>query len=95
MNPIKANLNTWPRRKNGEPIFRTTNDAIFYAQLASRKESLVTELHEYRAKAYRDLANQRTKKNPNLDNLMEYAVKAQMFRECYEEIERINGEDKG
>jgi len=92
MIPIKTDLKTWPRRRNGEPIFRTTNDAVFYAQLASKRIETIKEMKEYREKAHRGLQHVRKGKNPNLDRLMEYAVKAQFFRECYEEIERINGE---
>jgi len=94
MTPIKTDLKTWPRRKNGEPIFRTTNDAIFYAQLASKRSGAIDEMKGYRAKAHRDLGNVRAGRNPNLDRLMQYAFKSQFFRECYEEIQRINGEDK-
>ncbi|MBA7495176.1 hypothetical protein ES702_05755 [subsurface metagenome] len=94
MIPIKTDLKTWPRRRNGEPIFRTATDAIFYAQLASKTIHAVDEMKKYRKKAHQDLQHVRKGKNPNSDRLMEYAVKAQFFRECWEEIERINGEDK-
>lgn len=90
---IKANLKTWPKRKNGEPIFRTTNDAIFYAQLALRDQSSVDIMKAYREKAHRDLRNERQKASSNLDRLMEFAVKAQFFRECYMEILRIQDEE--
>ena len=94
MIPIKTDLKTWPRRRNGEPIFRTSNDAIFYAQLASKRTKTIDEMKKYRETAHRDLQHARKGKSPNLDRLMEYATKAQFFRECYEEIERINGESK-
>lgn len=93
MMPIKTNLKTWPRRKNGEPVFRTTNDAIFYAQLASKTYSAIDEMKAYRNKARRDLSHVRKGKDPNLDRIMEYAIKSQFFRECYEEMERINKEE--
>lgn len=91
---IKANLKTWPRRKNGEPIFRTANDAIFYAQLALRDQSSIDIMKAYREKAHRDLRNERQKASSNPNRLMEFAVKAQFFRECWEEIERILAEEK-
>ena len=94
MIPIKTDLKTWPRRRNGEPIFRTTNDAIFYAQLASKRTKTIDEMKKYRETARRGLQHVRKGKSPNLDRLMEYAMKAQFFRECYEEIERINQEEK-
>ena len=91
---IKTDLKTWPRRRNGEPVFRTTNDAIFYAQLASKRIKTIEEMKSYRESARRTLQHVRKTKSPNLDRLMEYATKAQLFRECYEEIERINQEAK-
>ena len=94
MRDFHTDLKLWPRRKNGEPIFRTTFEAIFYAQLAAKGGGHVKEMKAWREKAHRDLQHVRKDKSPNLDRLMEYAVKAQLFRECYEEIERINGEDK-
>lgn len=94
MTTIKADLKTWPRRRNGEPIFRTANDAIFYAQLASKRVKTIDEMKLYRQNAHRTLQHVRKGKSPNLDRLMEYATKAQFFRECYEEIERINAEEK-
>lgn len=94
MIPIKTDLKTWPRRKNGEPIFRTTNDAIFYAQLASKDHHVVEQMKEWRNQAHELLMNARKHPNPNFDLLMECAVRAQFFRECWEEIERINGEGK-
>lgn len=94
MTPIKTDLKTWPRRKNAEPIFRTTNDAIFYAQLASKTIDTISEMKSWRNKAHLDLHHARENPIPILDKLMNYAVKAQFFRECYEEIERINEEEK-
>lgn len=92
MIPIKHNLKTWPRRRGGEPIFRTTHDAIFYAQLAFKDFNAVDEMKAYREQARRLLQRARKSPDPNLDLLFECAVRAQMFRECYEEIERINEE---
>ena len=94
MIPIKTDLKTWPRRRNGEPVFRTSNDAIFYAQLASKRVKTIEEMKAYRKNARRTLQHVRKGKSPNLERLMEYAMKAQFFRECYEEIERINEEGK-
>lgn len=93
MTPIKHHIDAWPRRRNGEPIFRTTNDAVFYAQLASKTINTVDEIKAWRNKAHKDLRNRREAKDYNLTSLMEYATKAQFFRECYEEIERIKKEN--
>jgi len=93
MRAIKETLKTWPTRKNGEPIFRTSNDAIFYAQQAVNEPSVVEKMKYYREQAHRVLRTERAKLHPNLDRMMEYATKAQFFRECWEEIERIQHEE--
>lgn len=90
---IKATLNTWPRHKNREPIFRTSNDAICFAQLAFLDQSSVDLMKFYRKKAHRDLRNERLKGSSNIDRMFELAVKAQFFRECYLEILRIQDEE--
>jgi len=94
MRDFHTDLKLWPRRKNGEPIFRTTFEAIFYAQLAAKGDGHVKEMKAWREKAHRDLQHVRKGKSPKLDRLMEYAVKAQLVRQCYEEIERIIEEEK-
>lgn len=93
MIPIKQVLGTWPLRRNGEPIFRTTNDAILYAQLVSHRTTAVDEMIAWREKAHRDLQRSRKRKYPSLDRLMVYATKAQFFRECAIEILRIQDEE--
>ena len=93
MIPIKANLKTWPRRPNGEPIFRTTSDAIFFAQLAYTEPGVVLDLKAWRDKAHTNLHYLRQRSDPDFDILMEYAVKAQFFRECFMEILRIQDEE--
>lgn len=91
---IATDLSTWPRRRNGEPIFRTSNDAIFYARLAHKRLNAVAQMKAYRTRALRPL-KLRTKLPPqSTQRLMNLAVRAQFFRECYEEMERIDKEGK-
>lgn len=94
MREFRTDLRHWPRTRGGEPIFRTANEAIFYAQLASNGADTIKEMKSLRARAHRKLRRLRKNKDANLDGLFNYAVKAQFFRECYEEIQRINAEDK-
>jgi len=82
----------WPRRKNGEPIFKTTNDALFYANLISNHKRMVDEIDLYRRAARFDLKYARAKTDPDYDRLMEMAVKCQLFRECLDEVKRIREE---
>ncbi|MBA7478651.1 hypothetical protein ES707_14079 [subsurface metagenome] len=86
----KAEL--WPRGENGEPVFRTDNDAIFYANLIYNKLALVEEIDLYRRMARREVTILRQKPDPDLDMLYEIAVKAQFFRECLDEVKRIREE---
>lgn len=89
----KQTLGMWPQRPNGEPIFTTTNEAVFYAQLAHKNLNVVDHMQAWRDKAYRDLRNIRRRPTPDLDLLFEYAVKAQFFKECFMEILRIRDEE--
>ncbi|MBA7494740.1 hypothetical protein ES702_05317 [subsurface metagenome] len=93
MRVIKEILKDWPKRLNSEPILTTSNDAVFYAQVAYRNPDAVNTLKEWREKAHKDLLNERSKIHPNLDRLMQYALKAQFFRESFMEILRIQDEE--
>lgn len=82
----------WPRNKKGELVFKNTHEAIFYANLITDKKRLVDEIDVCLRSARRELSIYRTKKSPNLDRLMHLAVKAQFFRECLQEVNRIKDE---
>jgi len=82
----------WPRRDNGEPIFKTTNDAIFYANLIAKNKRLTDDIDLYRRLARDVLKAERQEANPNSDILMDIAVKGQFFRECLDEVKRIREE---
>lgn len=82
----------WPRRKSGEIVFKTTHEAVFYANLIYDNKPLLDEIEKSLRAARDHLAIMRQRNNPNLDILMEIAVKAQLFRECLEEVIRIRNE---
>lgn len=94
MRDIPYNLEGWPRRKNGEPIFTSTEMAIFYAHLIGDSLKAQSEILAARKKAVLECEAMRVKTNPNLNRAFEIAVKAQFCRECLEEVERIK-EGKG
>ena len=83
----KAKL--WPRRRSGEIVFKTTHEAVFYANLIYDDKALVDEIQKSLLAARNQLVIMRQRNNQNLDLLMQIAVKAQMFRECLEEVMRI------
>lgn len=82
----------WPRRRNGEVIFKSTNQAIFYANLIANNKRLVDAIDLWRRQARREVMAERQKTDPNYDKLMETAVKGQLFRECLDEVKRIREE---
>jgi len=92
MTNLTAKAEQWPRRKNHEIIFKTTHQAIFYANLIASNKRLVDEIDLWRRQARRELIAQRQKTDPNYDTLMEIAVKGQFFRECLDEVNRIREE---
>ncbi|MBA7678147.1 hypothetical protein ES703_86418 [subsurface metagenome] len=94
MTLIATDLSTWPRRRNGEPIFRTSDDAISYARLAHKRPHAADQMRTYRTKALRPLRLRSDLPDLTLQRKLNCAVRGQFFRECYEEIERINKEDK-
>jgi len=80
----------WPRTKDNNPIFTCTEDAIYFAHLASDKIEVIDKLKKLRKRAYFEIAVLRKRVTPNFQRMMDLAVKAQFYRECLEEITRIN-----
>lgn len=84
---------SWPRRRNSEPIFKTTNEAIFYANLISTDKRRIDEIEAYLNAARRQIKTERDKTQHNLNRMMQLAMKGQFYRECLEEIKRIRNEE--
>lgn len=82
----------WPRGDNGQPIFKTTHEAILYANLIHNNNPMVDEIDLYRRITRRELRILRGKPDPDYDILFEIAVKGQLFRECLDEVHRIRKE---
>jgi hypothetical protein len=94
MRALKAyTLDDWPRRKNAELIFTTTNEAIYFANLTDDRVHCYDLLSKWRRNAYRDIKAAREKKPINYNRIFDLAVRAQLYRECMEEISRLNSED--
>lgn len=88
-----TDFNQWPRTKADHPIFTCSEDAIFYAHLITDKVLERTKIARLRAGVLSDLKLKRSQDNPNLQRMMDLAVKAQFYRECLEEVERIENEN--
>lgn len=83
-------LANWPRRKRGDLIFESTNEAIYYAHLSDDTLSAYELMKKWRKNALQDAELARNQMPINYDRLFDLVVRAQLYRECYEEIERIN-----
>ena len=89
MGNILNKVSNWPRNNAGEPIFKTSELAIYYAMLIFDKPARVQEIVKVRQTTLFDIGHRRKNPNADLDFLMQLAVKAQFARECLEEVERL------
>lgn len=87
-----SDLANWPRRRNGQPFLNSTNESFLYAQLIHDNPPKKADLIIYRQEVYKQLKVQRDRKKPNLQNMMDLAVRAQLYRECLQECHRIEEE---
>jgi hypothetical protein len=86
-------LDSWPRRKRGDLIFTSTEEAFYYAHIVEDRVSAYDLLRKWRANTYFDIKFYREKKPIDFDRLFDLAVRAQFYREAMEEISRLNSED--
>jgi len=89
MKEYSFNFKSWPRTKSDAPIFTCTEQAIYYAHLCSHEPDEIDRLTRLMKVAYARIAEHRSKRQPNYQRMMDLAFKAQMYRECLEEIQRI------
>lgn len=87
-----TDLNSWPLDLVGWPIFNNSDEAILYAQLIYDDLDKQQHLVSYRKQTFEELRRLRETKDPDLDELMHLACKAQFFREAYTEALRIRDE---
>jgi len=90
MKEYSFNFKSWPRTKSDAPIFTCTEQAIYYAHLCSHEPDEIDRLTRLRKGAYARIAEQRAKRQPDYQRMMDLACKAQFYREALEEITRIN-----
>jgi len=90
--PILSNLATWPTDRIGLPIFTSSRDAILYAQLIEGHPDKQKMLSISRQDLYIKLRHERHLNQPNLQRMMNLAIKAQLYRECLDELQRIKDE---
>ena len=86
--------NDWPRRVNGELIFRSTNEAIYYANVVDDRVGVYHLLEKWRKNTLQDIDALKKREQRNWDRLFDLATRAQFYRECMEEIQRLNKGEK-
>jgi len=86
-------LDDWPRRKSGEIIFSSTEEAIYFAHISHNRLVDYHLLEKWRKNALQNCRAEKDKQPINYNRWMDFAVRAQFCREAMEEIERLNQED--
>lgn len=92
MRKVPYNFEAWQRTKAGDPIFTCSEDAIFYAHLIFDSLTQRLQIAKLRGKVLSDLARMRAKNSPNMQRMFDLSVEGQLYRECLEELERIEKE---
>lgn len=85
-------LARWPRNGRGEVLFKTSHDAILYAQLLPHNSPALYEIETNRAAVRKQLKEGRQRIDINYNVLMQLACRSAFYRECLEEVERIGNE---
>jgi len=86
-------LDDWPRRRNGELIFTTTNEAVYFANITDDRVSSFNLFKKWRRNAHQNIDHLRKINPVNYNRIFDLAVIAQLYRESMEEIERLNTEE--
>ena len=84
------NFENWPRTAAGAPVFTCTEDATYFAHLCTDEPDEIDLLIRLRKGAHARIAEQRARREPDFQRMLDLAYKAQFYRECLEEIKRIN-----
>lgn len=92
MTEIKDKIQNWPRTKSGDPFFKTTEEAIFYATLIYDDPDFVNVINKCRQKTIRQIDQARKKDSPDIASLFILAFRNQFFRECQEEVVRLKNQ---
>lgn len=89
---IITSFDNWPRRRNGQLIIQSTEEAIYLAHLIDSNPIVIDRLKSWRKQALLEIKRIKQTPRPNFQQMMDLAVRAQFFRECLEEVARIRTE---
>lgn len=90
--PILTRLADWPKDRRGLPIFSCSQDALLYAQFIEGIPDKQKMLLLSRQDIYIKLRQERHSQQPLLQRMCDLSVKAQLYRECLDEVQRIKDE---
>lgn len=93
MTKVMEKIYQWPKNKKGEPLFKSTEDALTYGVLVSRHKKEREELQIFFLETYRQIDLEKARNSISIQRLFDLAFKGQFFREAYEEAVRLNNYD--
>jgi hypothetical protein len=82
----------WPRDDNGELVITSTGESQILAHVITGDHVTIGRVKRWRREALKKI--EFMKVNPPVDyqEMMNIATRAQLLRECIEEVGRLNGE---
>ena len=89
MEKITQMLEYWNREGNGDIVFSGTEQAIFYATLIFNLPDKINEIKQLRKEYLIRIKSYMELPVTDLDWLMDLSCRAQFYRECLEEVERL------
>lgn len=90
MIPISVCLKDWPRTEGNEPIFKSTEDANFYANLIPDNEAEINIVRDCYKKRRKQVKTMRDKGSKDFNIMFHLACQGQFYRECLDEVDRIH-----
>ena len=85
-------IENWPRNGRGEVIFKSSHEAILYAQLISESAQATNKVKADRVAVRKQLKEGRERIELNYNFLMQLSCRSAFYRECLEEVQRITDE---
>lgn len=89
MRPRSLPYTHWPRGDNGELIIGNTQESHLLAFVISDDHVMIGRVKRWRSETLKRIEIEKTRSPVDYQLIMDLATRAQFFRECLEEIERI------
>lgn len=93
MGTIQHKIHNWPRTRRGELIFKSSEEAYFYAALIYTNKIFIGEVRKTYRTAREEFKQLSKRTNVNLDRLALIACKTQYTRECLQEVQRLQDQE--